>query len=128
MNYSIELNNFRKKNKEVFDGIGSFPDTMKIKLTEGVISIEETLKLLRCKGIIQPVNEPLQWVNNIAIIEKQNKSLRICIDPNKLNKHIVHELYSVPTLGEITSKLNNTNIFCVFEIKDAFYHIKLDEQ
>lgn len=40
----------------------------------------------------------------------------------------MREIYTVPTLEEITPKLNNKNFFCVFDIKDAFYHIKLDEQ
>lgn len=40
VNYSIELEDFIKKNEEVFDGIPStFPDIMKIKLTEGVVPI-----------------------------------------------------------------------------------------
>jgi len=80
------------------------------------------------KEIIQPVDEPLEWVNNIVIIEKPNKTLRICIDPSELNKHIVLEIYPVPTLAEITPKLNNKNICCVFDIKDAFYNIKLDKK
>jgi len=138
---SSELDNFIKENKDIFEGIGTFPDVLIIKLTEGVRPVEnpprrvplsikkglgETLKLLTDKEIIQPVNEPLEWVNNIVIVEKPNKTLRICIDPNELNKHIVREIYPVPTLEEITPKLNNKNIFCVFDIKDAFYHIKLD--
>lgn len=143
MKCSSELDNFIKENKDIFEGIGTFPDVMKIKLTKGVIPIVnpprrvpltikkrlgETLKLLTDKEITQPVNEPLEWVNNIVIIEKPNKTLKICIDPNELNKHIVQEIYPVPTLEEITPKLNNKNIFCVFDIKDAFYHIKLDEK
>lgn len=33
-NCPSELNRFLNKNKEVFDGIGTFPNVMKIKLTE----------------------------------------------------------------------------------------------
>lgn len=38
------------------------------------------------------------------------------------------KLYPVTTFEEITLKLNHKNIFCVFDIKDAFYHIKLDDE
>lgn len=64
-------------------------------------------------------------MNNIVIIEKLNKTLRIYIDPNELNKHIVHEIYPVSTLAKITPKLNNKNNFCLFGIKDAYYHNKI---
>jgi len=112
---------------------------MQIKLSEGIVPIAnplcrkplaiknrlgETLKLLTNNGIIQPVNEPLEWFNNIVIVEKSNKTLRICINPNELNKHIGRELYLVLILEEIKPKLNNKNIFCVFDTKDAFYYIK----
>lgn len=115
---------------------------MKIKLTQGALPIAnpsrrvpltiknrlgETLKSLTSRGIIQPVNDPLKRVNNIVIIEKPNKTLRICIDPNELNKHIVREIYPLPTLEEISTKLNNTNIYYVFDIKGAYYHIELDK-
>lgn len=72
---SNELKDFIKRNKDIFEGIRTFPDIMKIKLAEGVVPIAnpprrvpltiknrlgETLKLLTDKGIIQPVNEPLE--------------------------------------------------------------------
>jgi len=141
--YSVKLDNFIKENKDIFEGKGTFSDVMKIKLSKDAVPIAipsqrvpltiknqlgEILKLLTKKGIIQPVTEPLEWVSNIVIIEKPNKTLRICIDPYELNKHIVRYIYPVPTLEEITPKLNNKNIFCVFDIKDAFYHIKIDDK
>jgi len=36
---SSGLDNFINENKDIFKGIGTFPDVMKIKLTEGVIPI-----------------------------------------------------------------------------------------
>lgn len=39
MNNSIELEIFLEENKEIFDGLGTFPDIMTIKLTKGAIPI-----------------------------------------------------------------------------------------
>lgn len=76
-NCPSKLNTFL--NKKVFEGIGTF-SVIKIKLPERVVPIanplcrvpiiiksrlEETLKLLCDKGIIQPVNEPLEWVKTL---------------------------------------------------------------
>lgn len=43
------------------------------------------------------VEKPTDWLNNIVIIEKPDKSLRLCLDPQHLNKNIV-ENYPIPTL------------------------------
>ena len=34
--------------------------------------------------VIQAVNEPTNWVNNLVLVEKPDASLRICIDPKEL--------------------------------------------
>ncbi|CAI6370293.1 unnamed protein product [Macrosiphum euphorbiae] len=143
VNKSSKLDKFICTNKEVFEGLGTFPDIVKIKIIDGVVPkanpprrvplaiktrLEQTLKTLTNKQIIEPVNEPVEWVNNIVIVEKSNKTLRVCIDPSELNKYIVREFYPIPTLEEIIPKLTNKNIFCVFDLKDGFHQLKLDKK
>lgn len=139
---SSELDKFISQNKEVFEGLGTFPEIVKIKIVKGAVPkanpprriplalkdrLKQTLKVLVSKQIIEPVDEPPEWVNNIVIVEKSDKTLRICIDPSELNKSILREFYPIPTLEEITPKLANKNIFCVFDLKDGFHQIKLDK-
>ena len=38
------------------------------------------------KDIIAKVEEPVTWVCNVVIIEKANKTLRLCLDPPDLNE------------------------------------------
>lgn len=33
------------------------------------------------EGIIEPVDYPTDWVNNLQLVEKSSGSLRICLDP-----------------------------------------------
>ena len=40
------------------------------------IELDKILKL----GIIVPVNEPTEWVNQLVVTEKPNGKLRICLD------------------------------------------------
>jgi hypothetical protein len=90
---SEELGNFKSKNKDVFEGLGSSPDLVQIKLSDEVVPkanpprrvplalkprLEQTLKELTNKKIIEPVNEPLEWVNNIVRVEKLNKT--VCLE------------------------------------------------
>lgn len=128
--------------KDVFEGLGCFPDQCSIKLTSDAIPyassarriplkiqqrLKDKLDDLVKKGIIEPVNEPVEWVSNIVIVEKPDGSLRICIDPQNLNKYIVRERFTIPTIDEISPQLANKKLYSVLDIKDGFYHLKLDE-
>ena len=43
-------------------------------------------RLLRL-GVISPIDEPTEWVNQIVVVEqKDSDKVRICIDPKPLNK------------------------------------------
>ena len=48
--------------------------------------VKPELSALVDKGIIAPVDEPTDWVNQMAVVEKPNGKLRICIDPQPLNE------------------------------------------
>lgn len=134
---------FIKKNNDVFEGVGCFPDVCKLKLKKGVvpkasvarrvpIKIRDRLKLkledLVRKEIITPMDEPSEWVNNLVVVQKQDLSLRICLDPKELNNGLVREQFTVPTLEEITPKLINKKYYSVLDLKDGYYHIKLDDE
>lgn len=135
--------NFIKRNIDVFEGVGCFADVCKLKLKKGVIpktsvarrvsiKIRDRLKLkleeLIRKEIITPMDEPSEWVNNLVVVQKQDLSLRICLDPKELNNGLVREQFTVPTLEEFTPKLINKKYYSVFDLRDEYYHIKLDEK
>lgn len=131
-----------EQNKDAFEGLGCFPDVCSIKLKPDAkpsicparripIKIkerfQEKLKSLESEGIITKVEEPVDWVNSVVIVEKPNGSLRICLDPIHLNKYIVKEPYTIPTIKDLAPNLSHKKLFSVLDIKDAFYHISLDE-
>lgn len=128
--------------KDTFEGLGCFPDVCSIKLKPDAKSsicparriplkikdkFYEKLLSLESEGIITKVEEPVDWVNSVVIVEKPNGSLRICLDPIHLNKYIVKEPYTIPTIKELAPNLSHKKLFTVLDIKDAFYHISLDE-
>lgn len=80
------------------------------------------------KGIIKPVSEPVDWVNRLQKVEKPDGSLRLCIDPIHLNKVIIKEMYTIPTLEELAHKLLHKKFYTVLDIKDRLYHVRLDEE
>ncbi|KAK3770331.1 hypothetical protein RRG08_029984 [Elysia crispata] len=90
--------------------------------------VEEELNSLMNRGILQRVTEPSDWVSQMAIVEKKNGSLRICIDPRPLNKALKREHYKLPTLDDVLPKFREAKIFTKLDVKEAFWHIKLDEE
>ena len=51
--------------------------------------------------IIQAVNEPTDWVNNLVLVEKPDGSLRLFIDPKELNKAIKRPHHAHQTVEDI---------------------------
>ena len=51
---------------------------------------EELDKLVK-EGIITSVTEPTKWVTSLVLVNKPEK-FRICIDPQDLNKALLHEI------------------------------------
>ena len=59
--------------------------------------MEKELKRMVDLDIIEPVNEPANWVNGLVIVKKQNGKLRIFLDPQPLNQAIKREHLHLPT-------------------------------
>ena len=70
---------------------------------------------------------PTEWVNSSRVVEKPDKSLRICIDPKPLNKYIKREHFSIPRPNDILGRLARKKIFTVIDLKDGFWQLKLNK-
>lgn len=116
--------------QDVFEGVGTFPESLTIKLKDSAVpvvkpprrvplTIRERLKRkldsLEKNGIIEKVSEPSEWVSNIVIIEKPDKSLRICLDPQDLNKGVRKDCYLIPNINELFAKLDGKEFFSVLD-------------
>ena len=77
--------------------------------------------------MIVKVDEPTDWVNSITIVEKKNRSLRICLDPRDLNKALKREHYSCPTVDDVAAKLHGARVFTVLYATSGYWQVKLDK-
>ncbi|KAF0722199.1 putative retrotransposon-like family member retr-1-like protein, partial [Aphis craccivora] len=118
---TAELDNFISKNKDVFEGLGTFPDLVQIKLVDEAVPKANPPRRV-------PLALKRRLEQTLKELEKSNKTLRICLDPSNLNKYIVREYFPIPTLAKITPKLINKSIFCMFDLKDGFHQIKLEKE
>lgn len=144
---SIKSNDVEKQlvreYKDVFEGLGSFPEEYDIKIrenSEGWINpprrvpesirneLKKTLDIMTKDGVIVPVDRPGKWSSNIVIVEKPNKKLRICLDPLELNKVIIREHHLIPTMDEIRMSLSNKMWYSLLDLKNGFWQIKLSKE
>lgn len=61
----------------------------------------------------------------MTVARKANGDLRICLDPQDLNKAIKREHFRLPTLDEITVNLAGSKIFSTVDAKQGFWQQKL---
>lgn len=144
---NIQINSEKEKfiqsNIDIFTGLGTFKDTCTITLKKNSepvarpcrrvpLTIKSKLKSkleqLEKQKIIAKVNGASEWVNSLVIIEKPNKTLRLCLDPQELNKCIEREFFEIPSFEEINSKLSGKQYFSVLDFKNEFYQVKLDSE
>lgn len=132
---------FISANLDVFNGLGCFPEQLKLHLKEGAIPkscparrvpfkimnrLKDKLDDLVRRGIIESCTAG-EWVHNLVIVEKHRTGeLRLCIDPQELNRNLIRDYIQIPTIDEISSRLSGKKYFCVFDLKDGFHQIKLD--
>jgi hypothetical protein len=63
----------------------------------------------------------------MVVVPKKNGTLRICLDPQDLNKAIQREHYPLPTIEDIATRLHGAKVFTVLDVSKGFWHIELDD-
>lgn len=67
-------------------------------------------------------------MSNLVVVEKPDGSIRLCLDPQDLNRAIRRDHVLIPKVEELVSKLCNKTVFTVLDLKDGFFQIELDEE
>lgn len=95
------------------------------------LSLKKKLKLeidkLVENKVLEPVDEPTDWVHPIVVVPKPNGSLRVCMDPRSLNKYIKREHYSLPTVENALAEVHGAEVFTVLDASTAFLQVPLDK-
>ena len=137
-----EYTDIIKKYKDLFSGIGCIKKKYHIEIepdAKPVIypcrkvavpllnSLKHSLEDLERQQIIKKVEGASKWVNPLVLVKKPDGKLRICLDPQALNKVIKREYCQIPTLEQIVSKLNGATVFSTLDATQGFYQVPLDE-
>ena len=78
-------------------------------------------------GVISKVEKSTDWVNGMVLVGKPNSNLRICLDSRPLNKAVRRHHYPIPTVEEITSKMEGATYFAKLDASSGYWQVKVDE-
>lgn len=145
--YKLERNDntdILSEYQDLFTGLGCVPGKHHIEVDPNVApvihaprrvpvalkdKIKTELKRMEDKGVIVKQTEPTDWVNSMVTVVKPNKQkIRICIDPQDLNKAIRREHYPLRTIEEVVAEMPNARIFSVVDANHGFWQVQLDEE
>ena len=120
-----------------FDTIGSFKGTAMLRLKDDAVPfidaprkcplhIKDELKAeidkMEGQQVIRKVDEHADWVSSLAYTTKRDGSLRICLDPQKLNKALRRCPHKIPRLEElyIHPMFTNAKVFTKLDAKAGY--------
>ena len=92
------------------------------------VDIEQEFQRLVKADIIEPVKQATAWVSPIVPVRKSNGSLGLCVDYRELNKSIIRERHSLPTVDEIMAELAGADMFSVLDAESGFHQLLLSEE
>ena len=79
--------------------------------------VKAELDNLTDQNVITPIQDPTDWVSNLVVTMKKNGDLRVCLDPQCLNKALKREHFRLPVLDDILSELSNAKLFSTLDVK-----------
>ena len=137
------VDDLRKEFPQQFDKVGSFEGKATLVLKEDAepsidaprkfsVNLSDSLKKeldsMEEQGIIKKVSEHTDWCSSLVVAEKRDGSLRVCLDPKKLNNSLKRCPHKIPTVEEINPKLAHAKVFSKLDAKSGYWAVHLDEQ
>ena len=73
-------------------------------------------------------NEVTEWLNSFVNVDKEDTTLRVCLDPSGLNPDIIRPVFNSYTLDEISYMLKDAKVFTVCDANKGFFQVPLAEE
>jgi transposase InsO family protein len=87
--------------------------------------VEKKIEELIEADIIEPVEEPTEWVSPTVIVPKANNDIRICVDMRRVNQAVLRERHPIPTTEELLQDMNKSKVFSKFDLKWGYHQLEL---
>ena len=91
--------------------------------------VEAEIQKLQKLGVItaaQPGECP--YASAIVVVEKKDKSLRICVDYRKLNAQTIKDCYNLPRIDELLTQLSHARCFVSLDLLMGYHQIEMEPE
>ena len=116
-----------KEFSKTFEGLGTMPGIFSIDLNRNAEPVRlypprsiaaglhekakrEINNMLESK-VIEPIEKATDWCSGLTIASKQGGKIRMCVDLTNLNKCVRREVYPLPRISDMLSKLSKRVVF-----------------
>ncbi len=79
-------------------------------------------------GVIRYVDHHTDWCSSITTSVKKDGSLRICLDPKRLNDSLRRCPHKIPTLEELNPAFADARYFSKLDAKAGYWSVHLDQK
>ena len=88
--------------------------------------LKEALDNLTKKNVTSPLDRPTDWLSHLVCTSKKNGELRLCLDPEHLNKALKRKHYHLLVLLEMLPDIAPAKVFSTFDLRIGYWHVKVD--
>lgn len=78
------------------------------------------------KGIIRPSKS--DFASNVVLVDKKDKTKRVCVDYRWLNKNIVKDRYPLPNVESDIDELQGAKVYSCVDLENGFFHVPIEEE
>ena len=126
----------RTKYADVFQGLDELDEPLHLEVDETVKPVQipprrisealrtplkEHLAELEQQGVIERVVRATDWVSAIVVNRKSNGKIRLCLDPQPLNKALKRCHYPIATIEDVLPDLSNAKVFTKLDCKNGYW-------
>lgn len=136
------IDELKKWFPDCFDGIGCFSGEEELHLKPDAIAhidaprrcaihlkdkVRDELDKMEELGVINKITHHTDWCSSMTCTTKKDGSLRLCLDPQRLNQALKRCPHKIPTVEEVTPAFNNAKYITKLDAKAGYWSIKLKQ-
>ncbi|KAL6743631.1 hypothetical protein Aduo_016651 [Ancylostoma duodenale] len=87
--------------------------------------LKEMLEDLEKRSIIRKSSS--DWASPIVLVQKKDKTIRLCVDYRALNKETRQDAYPLPTIDTVLQSLGGKKYFSTLDMASGYWQVKLSK-
>ena len=92
-----------------------------VELQELRVQLQELLD----KGFIRPSTSP--WGAPVLVAKKKDKTLRLCIDYQQLNRVMIKNQYPLPRIDDLFDQLRGARVYSKIDLRTGYHQLRVRE-